>query len=255
MGPRMKIDQPFSEREIEALRASGTILSQALQAVIKAVQPGVTAAALDAIADQAMRAHGGTPAFKGYRGFPASLCVSLNDEVVHGIPRAEVVVRAGDVVGLDGGVSYRGMFTDMATTVLVGRVSEQARRLVRVTRQALAAALRVTRASIRIGDIGAAVQAVVEAAGFAVVRDLVGHGVGRAIHAEPSIPNYGQRGTGAALSAGQCLAIEPMVTAGGYAVRTDADGWTVRTADGSLAAHEERTVLVTERGYELLTPL
>ncbi len=251
----MKVHQPFSEHEIKALRTSGVILSQALQAVIQAIKPGVTAAALDAIADQAIRAHSGTPAFKGYRGFPASLCVSLNDEVVHGIPRAGVIVHDGDVVGLDCGVSYRGMFTDMATTVLVGDVSKPARELVAVTRRALAAALRVTRAGIRTGDIGAAVQAAVEAAGFAVVRDLVGHGVGRAIHAEPSIPNYGQRGTGTMISAGECLAIEPMVTAGDYAVRTDNDGWTVRTADGSLAAHEERTVLVTEDGYQLLTPL
>lgn len=250
----MKV-QPFSASEVEALRTSGSILSRVLQAVIRAVQPGVTAAALDAMADQAIRTHGGTPAFKGYRGFPASLCVSLNDEVVHGIPRAEVVVRIGDVVGLDCGVSYRGMFTDMATTVLVGRVSKPARDLVAVTRQALAAALSVTRAGINTGDIGAAVQAVVEAAGFAVVRDLVGHGVGRAIHAEPSIPNYGQPGGGTRIAAGDCLAIEPMVTAGDYTIRTDPDGWTVRTADSSLAAHEERTVLVTEGGYELLTPL
>lgn len=247
--------KPFSPKEVEALRRSGEILARSMQKVIRSLQPGVSAAELDRCAEVSIRSMGGVPSFKGYRGYPASLCVSRNDEVVHGIPRPSTILAVGDIVGLDLGASYHGIHTDMATTIAVGRSSVRARQLLEVTRSAIAAALAAVKPKAWTGDIGAAVQGLVERAGFGVVRDLVGHGVGRSIHEEPSIPNFGEPGTGTELKPGMALAIEPMVTMGDYAVSTDDDGWTVRTRDGSLAAHEERTVLVTEGGYELLTPL
>lgn len=246
--------RPFQGDELTALRRSGAVLAEALEAVASAVKPGVDALTLDRLAEEVIRSRGGTPSFLGYHGYPASLCVSVNDEVVHGIPLASTVLREGDVVGLDLGVIVDGMFTDMARSVAVGQITAERRRLLDVTQSSLAAGLRAVHAGIRTGDIGAAVQRVAEAAGFGVVRDLVGHGVGRAVHEEPSIPNFGKAGTGDRLVAGMCLAIEPMLTTGDYEVETDDDGWTVRTADGSTAAHEERTILVTDRGYELLTP-
>ena len=245
---------PFSEDERDALRQSGRILSQALAAVVAAIRPGTAAKDLDVIAERSIRDAGATPSFLGYQGYPASLCVSFNDEVVHGIPTAPRMLQEGDIIGLDLGAQYHGMFTDMATTVAVGSPSNEAEKLIEVTRRALAAGLKAIRADRMTGDIGAAVQSTVEKAGFGVVRDLVGHGVGHHIHEEPSIPNFGASNTGVRIVEGMALAVEPMVTAGEFAVVTDADGWTVRTKDGSLAAHEERTVLVTKRGYELLTP-
>ncbi|MBI5404919.1 MAG: type I methionyl aminopeptidase [Candidatus Kerfeldbacteria bacterium] len=247
--------RPFQESELTALRRSGAVLADALAAVVEAVKPGVDALMLNLIAEEAIRRRGGTPAFLGYHGYPASLCVSLNDEVVHGIPRQSTILHSGDIVGLDLGVIVDGMYTDMARSVGVGEISAPRQKLLDVTRQSLAAGLRVVKAGIRTGDIGAAVQGVAEAAGFGVVRDLVGHGVGRAVHDEPSIPNFGRANTGERLPAGICLAIEPMLTLGDYEVETDDDGWTVRTVDGSAAAHEERTILVTADGYELLTPV
>lgn len=244
----------FSAEELRALRKSGAILSKSLRLVAASVKPGVATQELDAIAEQAIRAEDGEPAFLGYRGFPASLCVSLNDEVVHGIPRKDRIVKSGDLVGLDLGVSWKGMYTDMATTVFVGDAPpREVARLLLATRRALAAGLSAVRPRATTGDIGAAVQRIVEGEGFGVVRDLVGHAVGRSIHEEPSIPNFGAAGSGTTIEAGMALAIEPMVTEGSFEVETDGDGWTVRTRDGRLAAHEERTVLVTNRGYELLT--
>ncbi|MBI4089858.1 MAG: type I methionyl aminopeptidase [Candidatus Kerfeldbacteria bacterium] len=243
----------LTEPEIKAIRHSGEILAQAMHDVVDAVRRGVVVTLeLDAIAEQAIRQRQGKPAFKGYRGYPRALCVSINDEVVHGIPQKNKQIKLGDTVGLDLGVVYDGMYTDMATTIAVAGSAEQ-RRLLAVTRAALQAGLRQVRVGAFTGDIGAAVQQQVESQRYNVVRDLVGHGVGRGIHEEPSIPNFGKPGTGSQLQAGTAIAVEPMVTAGGFAVTIDDDGWTVRTADGSLAAHEERTVLVTATGYELLT--
>lgn len=244
----------MDRRELTALRTSGRILSESLRAVVVAIHEGISTAALDTIADGLIRSRGGIPSFKGYHGYPASLCVSINDEVVHGIPRADRILARGDVVGLDLGVSFDGMHTDMATTVAVGNHSPTVVKLITATRQALDAGLAAVVADATTGDIGAAVQRVVESNGFGVVRDLVGHGVGRHIHEEPSIPNFGRPHTGTPLVIGMALAIEPMVTVGSYAVTTDDDGWTVRSADGSIAAHEERTVVVTKEGFELITP-
>lgn len=231
------------------------MLAKALRQVVSAIRPGMSTKDLDAIAEKGIRAEGGKPAFLGYRGYPASLCVSLNDEVVHGIPRKNRIVSSGDIVGLDLGAVFGGMYTDMATTVVVGdEPPVRIKRLIDTTRRALAAGLAAVRPNCTTGDIGSAVQRVVEADGFGVVRDLVGHGVGRSIHEEPSIPNFGTLGSGSRIESGMALAIEPMVTEGSYEVITDEDGWTVRTRDGSHSAHEERTVLATEGGCEVLTP-
>lgn len=245
---------PFTDAEREALRRCGVILSQSLGAVVAAIRPGISTKELDEIAERAIRGAGATPSFLGYQGYPASLCVSVNDEVVHGIPKSDAILKDGDVVGLDLGAEFKGIHTDMATTVAVGTPSKDIERLIDTTRHALAAGLKAIHDGCTTGDIGAAVQSTVEKEKFGVVRDLVGHGVGHHIHEEPSLPNFGVRGTGERIAEGMALAVEPMVTSGAYAVVTDTDGWTVRTRDGSHAAHEERTVLVTKRGFELITP-
>lgn len=240
--------------DVAALRAGGRLLAEALTEVVAAVRVDVTTSALDAIAAPTLRQGGGEPAFLGYHGYPTSLCVSINDEVVHGVPSPTRRLAPGDVVGLDLGVTYRGLVLDMAVTVIVPPADREATRLVKTAHRALAAGLKVIRAGATTGDLGATIQAVVEAQGFGIVRDLVGHGVGRALHEPPVIPNRGHRGEGVPLAAGQALAIEPMITTGDWRVTVDDDGWTVRTRDGSRAAHVEQTVLVTERGCEVLTP-
>ncbi len=242
-----------SQEDIRTMREGGAILAEVLHEVARHAVPDADTLSLDRMAQDLLVARGGTPAFKGYQGYPASLCVSINNEVVHGIPSREKKLRDGDVVGLDLGVLYKGFYTDMAVTVGVGKVSRTARRLIEVTRQALERGLRKVRAGATLGDIGNAVQSFVEKKGFGVVRSLVGHGVGTEVHEDPPVPNYGEAGTGAVLKAGMTLAIEPMVTVGDYAVSTLDDQWTVITDDGSLAAHFEHTIAVTERGYEILT--
>lgn len=242
------------EQRSIAMREGGQRLARVLQSVIEAVRPGVTTGELDAIAEAGICAAGGTPSFKGYNGYPASLCTSVNAAVVHGIPRADWELHEGDIVGLDIGMVYDGAYTDMAFSVGVGKISEQVQQLLKITRESLRRGLREVRSGVHTGDIGAAIQSYVEAAGFGVVRDLVGHGVGNAIHEEPQVPNFGRAKSGDLLRAGQTIAVEPMVTAGNYAVHTLADGWTVVTRDGSLAAHFEQTIAVTDKGYELLTP-
>jgi len=224
-----------------------------LRELASALRPGITTADLDRLAERLIREAGAEPAFKGYQGFPASICTSINDEVVHGIPSPRRVIREGDVVSIDVGARYHGYHGDSAATFAVGAVSAEARRLLEVTRRSLEAGIAAARPGHRVGDVGHAVQQVVEAAGFSVVRDYAGHGIGRAMHEDPQVPNYGQPGTGLRLRPGLVLAIEPMVNAGGPAVRTDPDGWTVRTVDGSLSAHFEHTVLITEGEPEVLT--
>lgn len=241
-----------SPAEIEVMREAGRITASALRVVGEAVAPGVTTAQLDEIAAEHIRNEGGKPAFLGYRGFPATLCVSVNDEVVHGIP-GKRRLREGDIVSVDCGVIVDGYYGDAAMTFPVGQVSDQARRLMDVTREALDAAIARCRPGMRLGDVGNAVQTVVERAGFSVVREYVGHGIGRSMHEEPQVPNFGRAGTGVTLKPGTVLAIEPMVNAGGYAVRSLDDGWTVVTADGSLSAHFEHTVAITEDGPSILT--
>ncbi|EKP94869.1 type I methionyl aminopeptidase [Thermaerobacter subterraneus] len=242
-----------SEREIRYMREAGRIVAAVLRELAAALRPGITTAELDRLAERLIREAGAEPAFKGYQGFPASICTSINDEVVHGIPSPHRVIREGDLVSIDVGARYHGYYGDSAATFAVGEASPEARRLLEVTRESLARGIAAARAGNRLGDIGYAVQEYVEAAGFSVVRDYAGHGIGRAMHEDPQVPNYGQPGTGLRLRPGLVIAIEPMVNAGGHAVRTDPDGWTVRTADGSLSAHFEHTVLITAGGPEVLT--
>ena len=232
----------------------GRILGATLETLRLAVRPGVSTGELDQIAEDFIRAHdGAVPAFKGLYGFPGSICSSVNQEIVHGIPSRKRVLKEGDIVSLDVGVGYKGYFTDHALTVAVGQITPDARRLLEVTQQSLEAGISAARVGNHIGDIGAAVQAVVEGAGFSVVRDLVGHGIGVAFHEEPQVPNYGKPKRREKLVPGLTLAIEPMVNIGGPATKTLGDRWTIVTLDGSLSAHFEHTVAITENGPRVLT--
>jgi methionyl aminopeptidase len=227
-------------------------VGQVLCVLRKAVAPGVTTAELDALAEERIRAAGAVPAFKGYHGYPATICSSINEQVVHGIPSARAL-RGGDIVAIDLGVRLKGFFGDAAVTVPVGTVSEQAAELIRVTEEALWKGIAVVRAGARVSDIGYAVQTHVEAHGFSVVREFVGHGIGEALHEEPQIPNYGEPGRGPRLAEGMVLAIEPMVNLGQPQTRVLQDGWTAVAKDGSLSAHFEHTVAVTASGAEVLS--
>ena len=243
-----------SNREIELMAQGGVILGQTLKLLRGSVRPGMTTAELDRIGEDFIRSHeGATPAFKGLYGFPGSICTSINDEIVHGIPSKKRVLKEGDIVSIDVGVGFRGFFTDSATTVAVGAVDAQTRKLLDVTAESLEAGIAAATVGNHIGDIGAAVQAVVEAAGFSVVRDLVGHGIGAEFHEEPQVPNYGKPKRKEKLVPGLTLAIEPMVNAGGPATRTLSDRWTIVTQDGSRSAHFEHTVAITEDGPRVLT--
>jgi methionyl aminopeptidase len=242
-----------SADEIARIRDASLVVHDVLQEVIAAIAPGVTTADLDAIAARATLARHAQPAFKGYHGYPAVICVSVNDEVVHGIPSSRRVLAEGDIVGLDFGVVYKGYYGDSAYTVPVGAPAPAAAKLLDTTREALARAIATARPEARLGDLGFAVQAFVESRGFAVVRDFVGHGIGRRLHEPPQVPNYGAPGTGMRLRSGMVLAIEPMVNAGGAEVRTLEDGWTAVTVDGSLSAHFEHTIAVTDEGADVLS--
>jgi methionyl aminopeptidase len=243
-----------SQREIEIMARGGKILADTVKLMERSVQPGMTTADLDAIADEFIRSHpGAKPSFKGLYNFPASICSSINHEIVHGIPSKKRVLYEGDVVSIDVGVLYEGYHTDSATTVAVGSVNEESRHLLSVTRDALDAGVAVAKAGNHLGDIGAAIQAVVEAAGFSVVRDLVGHGIGTGFHEEPQVPNYGKPNRGIRLVPGLTIAIEPMVNVGKPGIRTMPDKWTVVTVDGKRSAHFEHTVAITEDGPRVLT--
>ncbi len=242
-----------SEREIDLIAAAGRVAADTIAHVGRHIEPGVTTDELDRIAEEFIRSNGGIPTSKGYRGFPKAICISPNDMIVHGIPGA-YRVQDGDLLTLDVGVTLDGYVADTAYTVAVGEVSAEAERLLEVGQAALAAGIEQAQVENRIGDVSAAIQRVVEEAGFAVVRALVGHGVGRAYHEDPQIPNYGTPGRGARLSPGMTLAIEPMITAGGVDIVVDDDQWSVYTADASLSAHFEHTVAVTEAGPRILTP-
>ena len=243
-----------SAREIEIMAQGGRILAATVARLRAAVRPGVTTAELDEMAETFIRSHeGATPAFKGLYGFPGSVCASINNEIVHGIPSKRRTLQAGDIVSLDVGVRYQGFFTDSATTVAVGEVSEESRRLLEVTEAALAAGIQAAQPGNHMGDIGAAVQGVVEGAGFSVVRDLVGHGIGVEFHEKPQVPNYGKPNRGMKLAAGLTIAIEPMVNAGSPDTREMPDRWTIVTADGSRSAHFEHTIAITEQGPRILT--
>ena len=240
--------------DIEAIARAGRIIAALFREIEPRVAPGVSTAELDTFAEDFIRSHeGAVPAFKGLYGFPASLCTSLNEEVVHGIPSAKRKLKAGDIVSVDAGVKLNGWFADAARTFPVGAVTRETTELLEVTEQALNAGIAEARAGNRLGDVGHAIQSVAEAAGLGVVRDLVGHGIGREPHEEPQVPNYGVRGRGLRLQPGMVLAIEPMLNAGGPAVRTLADRWTVVAADGSRSAHFEHTIAVTTNGPRILT--
>ena len=240
--------------EVAKMRVAGSIVAETIDTVLAAVEPGVSTADLDAVAEAFIRERKATPSFKGYRGFPASICASLNEEVVHGIPSPKRILKEGDVLSLDFGAIWDGYHADSAVTVFVAEPpSAEAEKLVRVTEEALEAGISQIRPGGRLSDISHAVQQVVEGAGFSVVREYVGHGVGRSLHEDPQIPNYGLPGRGPELRPGLVVAVEPMVTMGDWKTRVLADDWTVVTADRSLAAHFEHTIAVTEDGREVLT--
>lgn len=243
-----------SPKEIDTMSRAGRIVGATLELVRRAVRPGVSTEQLDAQAEEFIRSHpGATPSFKGLYGFPKTLCVSINEEIVHGIPSTRRVLREGSIVSVDVGVCMDGFHADAATTIPVGEIAPEAERLLSATQEALAAGIAQAVVGNHIGDIGHAVQRVAEAAGFGVVRELVGHGVGQRMHEDPQVPNHGQPHRGPRLQAGMTLAIEPMITMGGHATRILEDKWTVVTADGSLAAHFEHTVAITKDGPRILT--
>ena len=244
-----------SAAELERLRDAGRLVGEVLAELAAAVSPGVSTADLDALAEKRIAKAGATPAFKGYHGYPAAICASINDEVIHGIPSGRRLLKDGDIISIDVGASLDGYFGDSAITLPVGQVSERAAALLRVTEEALYKAIERARPGNRISDIGHEVQQHVEAYGFSVVREFVGHGIGQRMHEEPQVPNYGEPGRGPRLAEGMVLAIEPMVNAGKPAVKVLSDGWTAVTRDGSLSAHFEHTVVVTAEGCEILTLL
>ena len=242
-----------SPEEIDQMRRAGRIVADTIDELLDRVRPGITTRQLDEIAERSIRSAGATPSFKGYRGFPASICTSLNDEVVHGIPGKQRVGE-GDILKLDVGAIWEGFHADSAVSVYVGDApSDVVDKLLRVTEESLAAGISELRAGGRLSDVGHAVQQLVEGAGFAVVREYVGHGVGRFLHEDPQVPNYGDPGRGPEIKPGLVVAIEPMVNVGDWRTEVQDDGWTVVTADGSLSAHFEHTIEVTPDGPEVLT--
>ncbi len=246
--------------EIKILKEGGKILASILYDVSNLAKSGVATLELDKEAERLIRRAGGEPSFKNYGAnfgnpYPASLCVSVNDEVVHGIPRADRILREGDIVGLDLGLKYKGFFTDMAITVPVGKVREKEIKMIETTKESLKKGILEVKDGSFVGDIGFAIQNCAEPRGFSVVKKLVGHGVGYAVHEGPEIPNYGKKGTGARLKEGMVLALEPMINEGGDDVVLEKDGWTWRTKDGSLSAHFEHTIAVTKNGAEILTKI
>ncbi|MDM7999273.1 MAG: type I methionyl aminopeptidase [Dehalococcoidia bacterium] len=243
-----------SPEEIAIMREAGRIVAKVLQAIAGEVKPGVKTRDLDAICVQELARHGAQSSFKNYHGYPAHICTSVNDEVVHGIP-GDRVLREGDIVSIDVGVKFKGYQGDAAVTLGVGRISPEAKKLIEVTEGALHAGIAAARQDARLGEVSAAVQSYVEANGFSVVREYTGHGIGREMHEDPQIPNFGERGDGPILRRGMTLAIEPMVNAGGWRTKVRDDQWTVVTADGSLSAHFEHTIAVTNGSAEILTVL
>jgi methionyl aminopeptidase len=242
-----------SKAELEAMHEGGRITAACLKMLAENVRPGVTTGELDRLAEEFIYDHGGKPEFKGYQGFPASICASPNAMIVHGIP-GSYRLEDGDIISLDVGVRYEGFVTDSATTVPVGEVPQKVVGLLETTRECLAAATEQMRAGNRLGDVGHAIQALAESRGYGVVRDLISHGVGRQMHEDPQIPNYGSPGTGTRLLPGMTFAIEPMITLGGYGIVLDEeDHWSIYTSDGSLSAHFEHTIAVTENGPWVLT--
>ncbi|MBX9853288.1 MAG: type I methionyl aminopeptidase [Cytophagaceae bacterium] len=241
-----------TEEEINLIKRSGDLLGRAHGEVAKLIRPGIKTAELDNVAYEFIKSHGGVPSFKGYNGFPYSLCISVNENVVHGMP-GEYELKEGDIVSIDCGVFLNGFHSDSAYTYAVGEISEEDKKLLSVTKESLEKGIEQAISGNRIGDVGFAVQYFVETAGFSVVRELVGHGVGKKLHESPEVPNYGKRGKGVKLTEGMVLAIEPMVNAGKKNIVQEADGWTIRTADRKHSAHFEHTVAVKKGKAEVLT--
>ena len=242
-----------SEEEITRMRRAGRIVARTIERLLDAVRPGITTADLDRLAERAIRGEGALPSFKGYRGFPGTICTSVNEEIVHGIPGSRSL-RHGDILKLDVGAIWEGYHADSAVSVFVdGAPSKTAEELLRVTERSLWAGVDQLRVGRRLSDVGHAVQEVAEAAGFSLVREYAGHGIGRALHEDPHVPNYGEPGRGPLIREGLVVAIEPMVNVGGWRTRVLPDNWTVVTADGSLSAHFEHTIAVTPEGPEVLT--
>ena len=242
-----------SKHEIELMREAGRILGTVLKELEKECKPGVTTYHINKIGDEMIKSYGCIPSFYGYQGYPASICVSVNEEIVHGIPSKARVLKDGDIVSLDAGVIYKGYHSDAARTYGVGNISDKAAKLIEVTRQSFFEGIKFAKAGNHLYDISAAIQKYAESFGFGVVRDLVGHGIGTDMHEEPEIPNFAQKRKGIKLAAGMTLAIEPMITAGRYDVAWMDDGWTVVTEDGSLASHYENTILITDGEPEILS--
>jgi methionyl aminopeptidase len=243
-----------SEAEIALMRESGRQTALVLQALVEQIEVGMTTKEVADIARRELKAipDAGKHAFFGYEGFPEVICISVNDEVVHGIP-GKYTLQSGDIVGLDYGVNYRGMITDAARSVIVGKADPKDEKMLKATLEALDAGIFMVRGGCRVGQIAAAIQEVLERGGYGIVRDMVGHGVGHQVHEEPNIPNYGEKGSGPTLQAGMTIAIEPMSTQGDWRIKMEPDGWTIKTADGSRSGHFEDTVLITEDGAEILT--
>lgn len=244
-----------SEWEIEKIRKSCAIVMEILMEIKRHVKPGVSASELEELTEALLQKKNAVPAFKGYKGYPYCLCTSLNNEVVHGMPLKEKILKEGDVLSIDFGVFYDGYYGDAAITVPVGKISSDSQRLIQVTEESLFKGIENAKAGGRIGDISSAIQEHVEKNGFSVVRDFVGHGIGRELHEDPQIPNFGKRGTGVEIVAGMVLAIEPMINAGSYEVKVLDDGWTVVTKDNSISAHFEHCVAVTENNAILLSKI
>ena len=242
-----------NSEQLKLMRIAGRITAEALMVAKEAIRPGLTTKELDTIIRRYIEKCDATPTFLGYNGFPGSACISLNDEVIHGIPSDKVIIREGDIVKVDVGARFRGYNGDSARTFPVGKVSDEALRLISVTEQSFYEAMKVAKAGNRIGDIGHAVESFVISNGFTVVKDYVGHGIGQDLHEDPQIPNYGNAGRGTRLYTGMTVAIEPMVNAGDFRVTTKRDGWTVVTCDGSLSAHYENTVAITDGDPIVLT--
>lgn len=242
-----------SEEEIDLMRTSGKVTAYILKELENFIKPGMSTADIDRFVEETIVGNGMIPTFKGYGGFPASACVSVNEEVVHGIPSRKRIIREGDIVSVDVGVTYKGYVSDAARTYAVGSISEEAQRLIDVTRDSFFEGLKYCKVGYRLSDISHAIQKRAEGAGFSVIRDFVGHGVGQNMHEEPQIPNYGRPGRGPRLTPGMVFAIEPMICEGDYDVETLSNNWTVVTLDGKLAAHYENTVVITDGEPELLT--
>jgi len=243
-----------TEEQLNLMRASGKIMKEVFQSLIDYIRPGITTKDIDKFVTKLIVSRGAKPSFLHYMGFPGSVCTSVNDVIVHGIPSDKEVLREGDIVSVDVGVNFHGIHTDACRTYPVGKISKEAQDLIDVTRQSFFEGIKHRKAGSRVGDIGAAIQQFVEPKGYTLVREMQGHGIGTTVHEDPGIPNYGKAGTGVILRKGMCIAIEPMVNAGErYITISNEDGWTTRTRDGKWAAHYENTMLITDDGVELMT--